>query len=182
MGLFRDTIERLQEFEFIKQSSEVLNTLNVFLYSKGYINVIIRQYTTDVNSELIISDALRVREILLKNEVNLWNTYFLIITNYKIDEEITYMIERDSRVFRKFLIRNLQDLNRIPFLDKTEVNNTETAIFPSNLMTSETKEIEKLLNFIKKNNGDIESIKQNVILDGIKKIIGLGGTLENENK
>lgn len=107
-------------------NSDLLN-IGVKLFTNGLNFVVLQRWENETPARKIILEASLVRDILLRQKLNVWNSYYLLCTggDRLIDEETIYTIERDSLSIRKFVIRSMADIRRIPFLDDNNDTYTE---------------------------------------------------------
>lgn len=104
---------------------------NDFLYCSNEqlnINLIAKEYT-NFSFDEIVQEVIDIRSILVKKNMNIWNTYFLILLEDTYEENENeyqvYSIERNSQGLRKYVIKNENDLYRIPFVKNDKTSNKE---------------------------------------------------------
>lgn len=110
---------------------------------------------------------------MLDYKLNINNTYLILCTNIKIDYETFFMIERDTKALRKYVIRNEKDLNRIPFLDNTEGSKGES--IQMNYEVEENDYLKEILNYIKENSGQHNKLNTQQIDYSVEMIMKLVG-------
>ena len=175
----------LDKYSFIVEKSEVFSKLDEdFIYCVNKdrnISIIIKQYK-EFNQMSILDDVIKVRGILRENNINIWNSYYLIsFVNSEVlsgSESKVYSIERNSRGLRKYVIINEEDLYRMPFIKPYQAERV-LLDFKTNfneILETEDKEITKVLRWIMESNGDLVDIKKQTIKEKISEIY-FGGEL-----
>ncbi|HDR7378768.1 TPA: hypothetical protein QCX22_003944 [Bacillus toyonensis] len=111
---------------FIKKS----NTEYAYCFNRKLNTGFVVKKYQHFDYENILKDVIDVFLLLKKNEINIWNTYYIILL--ELDKESKekhsdfYKIERNSQGLRKYVIMTKNDLYRIPFLfnlqNKEELN------------------------------------------------------------
>ncbi|PGD17959.1 ABC-three component system middle component 1 [Bacillus toyonensis] len=163
-----ELISILNSNNFIVSKSELFikkdNKEYIYCFNKA-INTgfIIKKYQ-HFDYENILEDVIDIFLFLKKNEINIWNTYYMILL--ELDEDPPekhsdfYKIERNSQGLRKYVIMTQEDLYRIPFLfnlqEKGELNHISN--LRGFLHTGE-KEVDDFIEWV------IEEVEN----DGIKK-------------
>ncbi|MCA1042238.1 hypothetical protein LCM00_22350 [Bacillus infantis] len=130
---------------------------NIFL-EKEHINIVVKEYKEDPNEEMIVNDVMDIRLMLKKMHKNSWNSYFLILLPPESDLS-PYVIEKDPRGIRKYVIKDSQDFTRIPFLDPSVNLEDENKINNSILIgTYDDANIKHIIDFIIQNGGSSRSL------------------------
>lgn len=117
MDIYNTINNRLIEKGFKSFDSPEIEDLGAVTYRSFINHVVLKKIHTHAELQDIRSYSTNIRNIMLNDNVNINNTYLLFCINEKINYETFFMIERDTRALRKYVIRNEKDLNRIPFLD-----------------------------------------------------------------
>ncbi|MFD5852492.1 ABC-three component system middle component 1 [Cytobacillus pseudoceanisediminis] len=142
---------------FVVESSDSFFPDYIFL-KKEHINLVIKDYRTDPTYTDILNDSMDIRLRLKKNNRNASNTYFLVLLQE--DSKLSpYVIEKDSRGLRKYVITKFLDFKRIPFLDlSTEDNDKDfkTDFLQGQVESDET--IKQIINYIVENEGSSRSL------------------------
>ncbi|WP_016839181.1 ABC-three component system middle component 1 [Ureibacillus thermosphaericus] len=119
MNNFNKVHNRLTEKNFKTLENEAIEKLGFALYENEKIRVLLKQLHTDLELENIQLYSNQIRIFLLEHSKNIYNTYLILCTDEDIDYEKFFMIERNNIGLRKYVVRDENDLNRIPFLDNT---------------------------------------------------------------
>lgn len=109
-----------------------------------------------------------VRELVKKDEnlsVNIWNTYLIILLNKNEFSEKYYYLERDTRNLRKYVLQIDEDINRIPFLSKSNklFNNSQESLVLNS-------ELDKLRKILVDNNAENVKISRKKMSDILEEI------------
>lgn len=152
-----DVLNWLRRNGFVVESSDSFYPDYIFLI-KEHINLVIKDYQTDPSYTEILNDSMDIRLKLKKMYRNASNTYFLILLheNSKLSP---YVIEKDSRGLRKYVITKFLDFKRIPFLDPSAMEKTEdikTDFLQGHIDSDET--IKQIIKFIVENEGGSRSL------------------------
>ena len=149
-----DNILKRNEFKIIED--EKIKSLDLIYYKNNKINVFLgNQNYSIVGYEDINRLSYQLREILIKKDINVYNSYLLYcIDQGGIKEEDMILLERSSKYLRKYIIRQCEDIDRIFFLNNT------------------TDSVENKINPYPKVNEDVKNILNHMIDDG--KILRLG--------
>lgn len=175
-------MEILDQNKFVVEKSEMfLADDREFMYSyNSEINYgfIIKEYKgKNFGTKQILDDVLNARVLLKKHDVNIWNSYYLVLIDEKlsIDSELKnhlYNIERNSNGLRKYVIIDKDDLLRIPFI-KTNQENILQLNFSSSLidvLSTDDEEVESLINWIIKEEGEFQELKRTELKGKINKL------------
>lgn len=173
-------LEILYKHHFIVEKSEVfLNNHEEFIHcinTDNQISLIIKEYHQhDLLN--VDDDVMKVRTILRENNINIWNSYFLVLLasgeiSAAIDSKI-YSIERRPQGLRKYVIISENDLYRIPFIENREVDDVSlnfAANFDEVLKTDDL-ETKGFLEWIIDSDGDLIEIKKSVIREKVNELI-----------
>lgn len=163
---------KLHNKEFTLLNIKEFDDFDISLFTRKHHNVNLCRYVGKLNQNIINEHARIIRSAMHSNGLNAWNSYMLITTDYEITHEEQFMIERDSKSIRRYVIRDESDFLRIPFLDDIEVVRN-----PLNL-TSESKNkmsllLSKINTFIKENGGEHGRIKNSEIVKNVPNIFDL---------
>ncbi|MGW5952466.1 ABC-three component system middle component 1 [Bacillus mycoides] len=173
-------LEVLDSHKFTVEKSEMfLKNHEEFVYCVNedkHLSLIVKEYQ-EYSQSKIINDVMKVRTILKEHEINIWNSYYLILcTSVELLEEIgtkIYSIERNSKGLRKYVIMSEADLYRIPFIKDSyseEISLNFETNFEEILSTSD-QEVSMLLKWILESDGDFLEIKKPLIKDRINKFL-----------
>jgi len=172
---FNFTNNRLIEKGFKPTESQEIEDLGAVTYRSSINHVVLKKIHTHEELEDIRAYSTDIRNIILNEKLNVNNTYLLFCINEEIDYETFYLIERDTRALRKYVIRNERDLNRIPFLDNIKENENANI----NIEKEEGKEVEdnyyllKIFEYLTENTGQHNKLSTEQIEGSVKKIIDL---------
>lgn len=157
---------------FIKERESVLSHLGVTILKKEHLNVIIQNLDIGMELKDIKEEVIRMREKLHQVQINVWNTYYILCADEQIvDNENLFFIERDSTGLRKYVVKEEEDINRIPFLDNQPVNRIDNPIKIKDSISKNDKTIDFLFNFIEENNGTEQIISDEDINEMIDRIV-----------
>ncbi|MFT4407461.1 ABC-three component system middle component 1 [Bacillus cereus] len=180
MSIFTELNNFLEKHGFKRNKVEAIDKLGIVLYEHEYINVLVKNYNIVPDSKHIGDEAIELRERLLMQDMNVWNAYYLICIDNEVKFDDVYIIERNTRGLRKYVIREIFDLSRIPFLDnKSKIMGID--VQKRNYEKMEIPPIvEKIEEQIKNNNGVEERLNNKRIEEIVFKIISRVNN--NENK
>lgn len=149
---------------------------NYFRDKKNKIGVLVKNVILKEEIATALDKSSVLRGILLNINANIWNIYLLICFQKQqlIDVEEAYLIEREEKGFRKYVVLNLNDIDRIPFLD-----NSPSESMADILSIKEDKNFEDtfgrlFIDFLDNNdayNKQIESKKLQIIIDNVAHIL-----------
>ena len=164
MHVFNFINNRLEEMGFYREDNQGLFSLGITCYVNERRNVLLKNFIQEPTIQEIKKESLEIREILLSQNKNIWNTYYLICLeneNKDVNErdDNTYLLERDTTAIRKYIIQNVKiDINRIPFLDdSTFVMESDKNSF-NDTLTEKSELIKKASSLIQDNEGDIQRL------------------------
>ncbi|HDR3523461.1 hypothetical protein SIL80_23730 [Bacillus cereus group sp. BfR-BA-01119] len=161
MSNFNRVHNRLIQKNFTTLENEEVEREGFSLYVNETISVFLKQIHTELELENIKFYSNQIRLILLEQGTNIYNSYLIICTDKEMDYEKFYMIERNNIVLRKYVVRDENDLNRIPFLDNTI---DEGINKPDALQETEcTEEVKRVLSLVKQHDGENIKLKDNQI-------------------
>ncbi|EDZ57073.1 conserved hypothetical protein [Bacillus cereus H3081.97] len=161
MSNFNRVHNRLIQKNFKTLENEEVEREGFSLYINGTISVFLKQIHTELELENIKFYSNQIRLILLEQGKNIYNSYLIICADKEMDYEKFYMIERNNIVLRKYVVRDENDLNRIPFLDNTI---DEGINKPDTLQETEcTEEVKRVLSLVKQHDGENIKLKDNQI-------------------
>lgn len=179
MDIFNFTHNRLIEMEFRPFHIDGIESVGGVVYKSPVNYVVLKKAHTF--EELKNNNAYystEIRTLMLDNKLNINNTYLIICTDINVDYETFFIIERDTKALRKYVIRNENDLNRIPFLDNS-VKNTDNNIE----LVYESEEniyLQELLNYIREKTHQQNKLSTKQIEDSVKLIMNkVGDEIEN---
>jgi len=172
-------LSNLHEHNFIVQNSEMFleNSGLIYCYNEVLnIGFIVKEYP-DYCLENIMSDVIAARSILRNLNINIWNTYFIILLNIAYSDKDNYrefyQIERNSKGLRKYLILEESDLYRIPFIENHEKEETSLN-FAANfneILKTKDEEVDELIKWIFKEDGEYKEIQKKNIKAKINEIL-----------
>ncbi|TKC14757.1 ABC-three component system middle component 1 [Robertmurraya kyonggiensis] len=146
---------------FVVQNSEQFYP-DIFL-EKEHLCVVVKEYKEEIDEGMIINDSVDIRIKLKKMNRNSWNCYFLILLSSK-SEISPYIIEKDPRGVRKYVIKDYQSFKRIPFLDFLSIHEVEKKIDQVSLLNiNRDKKLQYLLEYIIKSGGNSRTLKSEEI-------------------
>ena len=173
-------IEILAENNFFVENSHVFKpdpSEYTFLYNKLVSRgIVIKEYNVEIDFKNVNEEAALVKEILKKMKYNIWNMYYFVLINTDNQIKKNYIIERDYRNMRKYLIQSVEDLKRIPFLEKTTGLEEEINLsidYCDLIESSQDQEINKIIKNIVCLEGEyVELSKQkirNILKDNLSR-------------
>lgn len=175
MDIFNLTNNRLIEMGFHSMQSVEIENLGGVIYKSPINYVVLKKAFTHEELNNLNSYSTKIRRIMLDSKVNINNTYLIFCTSINMDYETFFMIERDTRALRKYVIRNEKDLNRIPFLDNLQDNDGNKSDLESNFGAADNVYLQKILNYIKENSGQQNKLNKQQIdysIDFIMEFVG----------
>jgi hypothetical protein len=130
VDIFNSTNNRLIECGFEPLNLSEIESLGSVIYKSPINYVVMKKIHTIKELIDVRAYASNIRNILIEiGDINIYNVYLLFCIDFNIEYETFFMIERDTKALRKYVIRKETDLNRIPFLDNlTDDLNAEIAI------------------------------------------------------
>lgn len=169
----------LDKFNFVVEKSEVFSVFDEeFIYcvnKNNNISIVIKKYK-EFSEENILEDVLKARGLLRENNINIWNSYYLILfsnpKNLLKTKPNVYSIERNSKGLRKYVVLNEDDLYRIPFIKPDQINRANLD-FQTNFMeilNTDDSDISKIIRWIMESDGDLIEIKKRTIKEKISEI------------
>ncbi|MEH7596373.1 ABC-three component system middle component 1 [Bacillus toyonensis] len=178
MSNFNSVHNRLIQKNFKTLENEDAEREGFSLYANETINVFLKQIHTELELENIKFYSNQIRLILLEQNKNIYNSYLIICTDKEMDYEKFYMIERNNIVLRKYVVRDENDLNRIPFLDNTTDEGIDN---PDILQETEcTEEVNRILSLLEQHDGKNIKLKDNQIEEIVNYLVQ-GMDIDYEN-
>ncbi|MBU8852751.1 ABC-three component system middle component 1 [Priestia megaterium] len=172
MNSYEATYIRLKEKEFVQEKESIINNLGLATFRKDHIYIIIQNLDLGMKVEDIKEESIRIREKLHESKINVWNTYYVLCADEEvIDVEYLFFVEREPSGLRKYVINEVEDLNRIPFLDNQPVNKFSNPIQMEDNIPENNTTIKSLFDFIKENNGTEMIIPENRIDEAIDRLL-----------
>lgn len=168
-----EVINYINSKEFNIVDIDLEDRSSYVFFKREQINLVVCKYRSSDELNEIDTAALEIRMKLIKNKINIWNTYMILVFEDEIDIEDAYLIEKNAKSMRKYVIRNLDDFKRIPFLDDTIVEMGAMSITDRILTNYESQELENVISFIKKNNGENIKLRPADIKDHINILFEL---------
>lgn len=173
-------LEVLYKHHFIVEKSEVfLNNHEEFIHcinKDNQISLIIKEYR---HQDLlnVDNDVMKVRAILRENNINIWNSYYLVLLvsgeiSAAVDSKI-YSMERKPQGLRKYVIISENDLYRIPFIANRKVD-TVSLNFAANFdefLKTDDIEAKDFLEWIIESGGDFIEIKKKIVREKVNELI-----------
>ncbi|WP_328178487.1 ABC-three component system middle component 1 [Peribacillus frigoritolerans] len=146
--MFNRTHNELKELGFIVLENR-LDGLGCTLYSNKQYLVVVKYYKNP-SKEIIRNESIKIREELFHLNFNVWNAYFLICIDEDVSKDFLYLIEKDTKGLRKYVMKDIKDFDRIPILSKEKGE----FIFNVELSNSnQFSEVEEILDLLKIQNG-----------------------------
>ncbi|WP_338658338.1 ABC-three component system middle component 1 [Paraclostridium sordellii] len=142
----------LKDNSFTIKHMDSIENLGLVYYTNNEKYVFVYYIKEDVFMD-IDEISFKLREILIKEKVNIWNTYLIICVESKTFIEDIINIERNSKYLRKYVVKELLDIQRIYFLDNT-ISNSE--YIENNVVAS--MNIRNIINKMKDEYGDIKKL------------------------
>jgi len=170
--MFNKVNNKLLEKGFISVESQEAEGLGSALYESKNIRVFLKEIHTDLEIKSLQTYANQIRSLLMEQNKNIYNTYLVLCTSEEIDFETFYMIERNTIALRKYVIRNADDLNRIPFLDDLSGDDSNKSN-ESNILFSMDydSKLDIVFDFLEKNNARNTKLKDIQIEEIVSSII-----------
>lgn len=158
---------------------EELNKIGFSLYTNGKINIAVKYYHYNPSFDLIKVESNKLREELFNLRYNIWNSYvFICVNNNNEDRDFVYLVEKDTKGLRKYVIQTVKDFDRLPFLNTKKVASEFTEINSINKINN--SEVNTILEYIKINQGTEKKLSLTEIDYIVNKMLNRV-TNENEN-
>lgn len=170
MDIYNETHTKLLDNEYIRTDNEELNLLGCDLYIKSDISVCIYKSLDIDNIKEVDILSVKVRKILNDKNLNVFNSYLLILIEEKIDYEIFYLIERNNIGIRKYVIKHKTDLERVTFLNFQEKINS--SVSPNSIGEENSDFIKKTLEILDENNYSVYKFDEKKLVQISELIIG----------
>lgn len=179
MDIYNETHTKLLANEYIRKDSEELSLLGCDLYIKSDISVCIyKSLDLDVeNIKEIDILSVKVRKILSEKNLNVFNSYLLILIEEKINYEFFYLIERNNIGIRKYVVKHQTDLERVTFLNFQEKINSSAQ--PNSISEENSEFIKKTLEILDENNYSLYKFDEKKLVQISEQIIG---KVKNDNE
>ena len=155
----------LEDNNFIIKYTDSIDILGLAYYTNNEKNVFVYYIKDDIFMN-IDEISFKLREVLINEKINIWNTYLILCVESKSFDEDIISIERNSKYLRKYVVKDLSDIKRIYFLDNT-INDSED--IKSNIVASEN--ILKIINKMRDENNDIKKLSYSEIKDIVDELI-----------
>lgn len=178
MDIFNLTNNRLIKMGFESIYSEGIENIGGVFYKSSINYVVLKKVYTYEELNNINHYSTEIRKVMLSDKLNINNTYLMLCTNIDLDYETFFIIERDTKALRKYLIRNEKDLNRIPFLDNSKGSSKKNIVLKKEI--EDNTYLNKIFNFIEVNSGQQNKLTKQQIDKSIEMIMDLvGEEIEN---
>lgn len=163
-NLVHNTLIEL-EYEIVKKQE--LEVENLIMYRKKHLTVVLKQLISPNDFFYVDRISSFIKSSSFDYGFNIHNTYLILTYEDEMLYEDFFTIERNNKVLRKYVIRNKNDLRRIPFLDVEieKLNETE-----SNEDSFEESNGHQLLDLIRQYNGSYVDLN-NEHIEKIKKLL-----------
>ncbi|MGU3397251.1 ABC-three component system middle component 1 [Priestia sp. D51] len=171
MDIFNSTNNRLIEKGFESIDLLEIENLGAVTYKSSINYVVMKKIHNHQELKNIKSYAAEIRNILLSQKINIWNAYLFFCVSENINYETFFMVERDTKSLRKYVIRNDLDLDRIPFID----NHIGYKKIDPNVTTNseENPYLTRIFDFITTHNGRQNKFSPTEVEASIKMIIDM---------
>ncbi|MEQ6047981.1 hypothetical protein U2I53_03015 [Lysinibacillus capsici] len=167
MNIFNLTHNELEDLGFTRNPEEIeeINSIGCVLYTNSKFNILVK-YFTNPKEEIIREESIRLREQLFYSNFNVWNSYYIVCVNDSVSKDFTYLLEKDTKGLRKYVVKSKKDFDRIPIFDKTKSTNDFSIKFKTN-----DHEISNILEIVKKHKGLETNFNTQKVNDIIQEII-----------
>jgi len=174
MNNFNLVHNRLLDLNYSTEKNKEIDGIELILYIKEDTTVFLKQ----LNSINDVTEINKMSHVIKSftdiNNLNLSNSYLILTTEIDINYEDFYLVERNNIFLRKYVVRGISDLERIPFLDNDKFedstinnNDIEDLIIESEIQVFD--EIKKKDgHFIDLNDDVIKEIAQNIMRRSIQ--------------
>lgn len=161
-----DMVLNKNRFKLIE--NENIKKLDLLYYTNQKINVFLgNQNYQSIGYKEINDLAYKLREVLIKKNINIYNSYLIYCIEYKdIKEEDLILLERSSKYLRKYIVRDNKDIERIFFLN----NNLEYKNIKYNPFPDINQDIQELVEKMKDdetlaplNSKQVDEIVENIL-------------------
>lgn len=169
MNIFNRTHNELEElgFKMNKEEIEEIDSIGCVLYSNSKFNILVK-YFSNPKEEFIREESIRLRERLFYLNYNVWNSYYLVCVNDSVSKDFTYLLEKETKGLRKYVVKSIKDFDRIPLFDKSRGSREFQVEFTT---AEEDKEVSNILELVRKNNGLETKFSNQKVNDIIQEII-----------
>ncbi|MBY6053430.1 ABC-three component system middle component 1 [Cytobacillus firmus] len=151
MNIFNRINNELEELAFKRNEEQIeeIDAIGCVLYSNNKFNILVKYFGKPKENE-IREEAIRLREALYYLNYNIWNSYYLVCVEDSVSKDFTYLLEKETKGLRKYVIKSISDFDRIPFFDKSQSGNDFEIEFSDE---EGNAEVAKILELVKRNNG-----------------------------
>jgi len=168
VNIFNSTHNELEKMGFTinKKVIEEIKSIGCTVYSNSNFNVLVK-FFANPSEEIIREESIQLRENLFYLNYNVWNSYFLVCVEDTVSKDFTYVLEKETKGIRKYVVKNVKDFDRIPIFNKLDTS----SIFNIDFYAAERdKNVMNILELIKKNNGLETKFTNQVVEDIVQKI------------
>lgn len=162
---------KLKEFELLELDFDESHPY--LFFSKEQFNLVVCSYKNKININELNDEVQSIRTKLIRKNINIWNTYMLILFENEINFDEAFLIEKNASSLRKYVITSMEDFKRIPFLDNVEFDNNGFSTTEKISTISYTENLQRVINFIQENNGENEKFKANYIRSKVPLLFDL---------
>lgn len=166
MNMYNQTFKAINNKDFVEIKHTQFDQLGLVCYKNSRIQVVLQKWDNGMTTKTVENDCQIIRNLLLELGENVWNTYYLLCSSSEgIDDDQAFFIERNSVSLRKYVVRYENDLNRIPFLDVTQVNQVDNPLSLTEGLIETDSIISSLLSEVQKRDGAKINLNKNTIKD-----------------
>jgi hypothetical protein len=173
MNIFNSTNNELEELGFKRNDEQIkeLIAIGCTLYSNNKINILVKYFNRPKEKE-IREESIKLREVLFYLNYNIWNSYYLVCVENSVSKDFTYLLEKETRGLRKYVIKSISDFDRIPFFDKPQESNGFEIEFSGE---EDNSDVSKILELVKQNNGLEINLTNQKVNEIVQEFTGEGG-------
>ncbi|WP_434401609.1 hypothetical protein M1Q06_03520 [Planococcus sp. 11815] len=168
MDIYNLILNRLEDKEFEIVENLDVEKIGATLLKSSVYHVVIKKLHYRVQMDILNSFLFDIKSVLMENQININNSYLLLCFDTKIDYETFFIIERDTKALRKYVIVNENDLNRIPFLDNLNEDKVSLNI---DYIAEENIYLTELSSFMNEKQGQQYKLKPSEISEGVERIL-----------
>lgn len=170
MNNFNLVHNKLTNLNFLIEKNKNLDEIEIIVYRKNDISVFLKQLNSENHLKEINKISRVIKNLTEIKNLNISNSYLILTTENKINYEDFYLIERNNIILRKYVIRNLSDLERIPFMENEEIIKENKKVNKKNEdLIIESEKI--VFSEINKNNGSYIDLNDDEIKNIAQKIM-----------
>ena len=115
MSILGNLHKKLIERKFIDCEEEICGYK---IYTNGIYQVFLVTINQFIKLSRVMEDLSELRKYIINKNLNIWNTYIIFcVEEEEIDKCFSIDFERDSRYFRKYVIKSADEIDRISFLN-----------------------------------------------------------------